>query len=212
MLCCLQVWLPAERVHPLELPHLIPTPTFISHPLLTGPVMTWQLIFLFKVQIDELHTKFFQISTPYLINSQHYSRKPRYYHEEIIYINLRWNIVKQLSVGPLYCDATDLLGSRPPHCWGFEITYGYRPLGFQEVEASTIYRQLAMTVVWLSALLTGHFYSSLPKEIPLVQITVRGWVDPNVRVPERLRINRNRDLPVCSAVPQPTAPPYTPSV
>jgi hypothetical protein len=67
-----------------------------------------------------------------------------------------------------------------------------------------------MKVVRMSALRTGRLYSP-------GNISVRDWVDPRAIVrPKGLCQwknssdtigNRTRDLPVCSAVPQPTVPP-----
>jgi hypothetical protein len=57
--------------------------------------------------------------------------------------------------------------------------YHYRLLGFQKVEGPRFWGSRHMKVVRLSALRFGHIYL---KEIFLVLISVRGWVDPRATV------------------------------
>ena len=83
---------------------------------------------------------------------------------------------------------------------------------FQEVEAPRFQDNRHMKVARLSALCTGRLY---PQEIFPVLISVRGSVDPHGhRAAERIMsmnnsndtiVNRTRDLPTSSAVPQQTA-------
>ena len=90
-------------------------------------------------------------------------------------------------------------------------------VGFQEVEATVISRQSAHQG---GKVVIPTHRPPLPQKIFLVVISFSGWMDPRVIVrPEglsQLKIktligNRDRDLPACSAMPQPTAPPRAPS-
>jgi hypothetical protein len=89
-----------------------------------------------------------------------------------------------------------------------------RPTGFQEVEAPRFQDNRHMKVVRLSAIRTGRVYP--PGNIPGTHFCLRlsrpqGHSATDRIIPMKNSTdtigNRTRDLPVCSAVPQPTAPP-----
>jgi hypothetical protein len=92
-----------------------------------------------------------------------------------------------------------------------------RPLGLQEVEAPTFQDNRYMKVVRLSALHIGRLYP--PGNIPGTHFCWRLSRPQGHSATGRIMSmknsndnigNRTRDLPVCSAVPQPTAPPRAP--
>ena len=90
---------------------------------------------------------------------------------------------------------------------------------FQEVEAPRFQDIRHMKVVRLSALRTGHLYP--PGNIPGTHFYQRlsqpqghsaaGRIMSMKNVNDTIG-NRTRDLPTCSAVPQPTAPPRAPRI
>jgi hypothetical protein len=89
-----------------------------------------------------------------------------------------------------------------------------RSLGFQEVEAPRFLDNRHMKVVRLSALRTGRLYPA--GNIPGTLFCTRLSRPQGHSATERIMSmkscsdtigNRTRDLPVCSAVSQPTAPP-----
>jgi hypothetical protein len=101
----------------------------------------------------------------------------------------------------------------------FPLQAFHRPLGFQEVEAPRISRQSALEG---GKVVSPTHRPSLPQEGFLVLISAKrlsrpqghnatGRIKSLKNSSDSLR-NRTGDLPVCSAVPQPTAPPRTPVV
>jgi hypothetical protein len=96
----------------------------------------------------------------------------------------------------------------------YPITGLDRPLGLQEVEAHRFLNNRHMKVVKLSALRTGRLYP--PGKIPGTHFCQRLSRPQGHSATETIMSmknssdiigNRTRDVPVCSAVPQPTAPP-----
>ena len=95
----------------------------------------------------------------------------------------------------------------------------YRPRVFQEVECPRFKDNRYMKVVRLSALRTGGLYPPPPGNIPGTRFYYRlsqpqghsaaGRV-MSIKNSNDTTGNRTRDLPACSAVPQPTAPPRAP--
>jgi hypothetical protein len=85
---------------------------------------------------------------------------------------------------------------------------------FQEFQCPRFLDNRHMNVVRLTSPATGRL---TPQEIFLVLVSVRGWVDPRaIAWPEGLSqweipvTTQESNLPSCSAVPQPTAPPRAP--
>jgi hypothetical protein len=92
-----------------------------------------------------------------------------------------------------------------------------RPLGFDEVEAPRFPYNRHMKAVRLSALRTGRLYP--PENIPGTHFCYSLSRPHGHSVTKRIMSmkdsndtigNQNRNLPVCSAVPQPTAPSRAP--
>ena len=97
----------------------------------------------------------------------------------------------------------------------YPITGLHRPLGLEELEAPRTYNR-QMKVIRLLALCTGRLYP--PGKIPGTHFYQRLSRPQGHNATGRIKSlknssdsigNRTHDLPACSAVPQPTAPPRT---
>jgi hypothetical protein len=109
-----------------------------------------------------------------------------------------------------------VLENKPHYCKSNPITGLDRPIGFEEVEAAKFQENRHINVVRLSALRTDRLN---PQEIPSTHCCYRlsrpqghsaaGSI-MSIKNSKDTIGNRTRDLPACSAVPIPTAPPRAP--
>ena len=95
----------------------------------------------------------------------------------------------------------------------------FSPWGLQEVEAPRFHNIWHIKAVRLSALRTGRLYS--PGNFPGTHFCYRlSWPQGRSKAGRIMSIknsndiirNRTRDLPSCTAVPEPTAPPRVPFI
>ena len=86
----------------------------------------------------------------------------------------------------------------------------WRPRGFQEFEAPRFQDNRHMKVVSLSALSNGRLYPPPPTPGVDLRATLRPEGLCQWRIPMIQSGKRTRNLPACSAVPQPTTPSRTP--
>jgi hypothetical protein len=137
---------------------------------------------------------------------------------------------------PIYCYRLYRFHVTSPHIWTAYLSSGLawsvflctinksnpttgldRPWGFQEVEAPRFQDIRHMNMVTLSALRTGRLYPAgnisgthfCYRLSQLQGYSAAGRIRSIKSSNETIR-NRTRELPGCSAVPQPTAPPRAP--